>query len=261
MESYDTLSVQAVPVKQSTKTLWCLFPVTLLALATSCIALIFCVNLIVSQNEEFQKVLLRSATLETEIHSIVTSSVLPNLVFLTKNNVGDFKISAFNSDHSGWLLCDGRDISRTQYQALFEVLGLAFGEGDHQDTFNLPNGAGRVAGITGQGIGLTRREMGTMTGEEKHALTTPEGPRHSHLLASDPAGGVMYPGDQVYLRNYMIVGWGTLGNENFEYQLRGNSGGPPPSQFKSSESGEGQPHNVMQPTVFLGNLFVYAGVA
>jgi len=38
----------------------------------------------------------------------------------------------------GWLLCDGRAISRTYYAELFEVLDTSYGTGDGVTTFNLP---------------------------------------------------------------------------------------------------------------------------
>lgn len=39
----------------------------------------------------------------------------------------------------GWLLCDGRTVSRTEFSRLFEAIGLAYGIGDGPDTFSLPD--------------------------------------------------------------------------------------------------------------------------
>ena len=39
----------------------------------------------------------------------------------------------------GWLLCDGSAVSRTDYAALFAVIGTTYGAGDGSTTFNLPN--------------------------------------------------------------------------------------------------------------------------
>lgn len=39
----------------------------------------------------------------------------------------------------GWLLCDGSAVSRTDYAALYAVIGTTYGAGDGTDTFNLPN--------------------------------------------------------------------------------------------------------------------------
>ena len=39
----------------------------------------------------------------------------------------------------GYLLCDGREVSRADYPYLFDAIGTTYGEGDGNTTFNLPN--------------------------------------------------------------------------------------------------------------------------
>lgn len=39
----------------------------------------------------------------------------------------------------GWLLCDGSAVSRTTYENLFNVIGVIYGAGDGETTFNLPD--------------------------------------------------------------------------------------------------------------------------
>ena len=39
----------------------------------------------------------------------------------------------------GWLLCDGSEISRSDYANLFNVIGENYGYGDQSNTFNLPD--------------------------------------------------------------------------------------------------------------------------
>jgi len=43
----------------------------------------------------------------------------------------------------GWLICDGRLISRTTYARLFAAIGVVWGAGDGSTTFALPNTTGR----------------------------------------------------------------------------------------------------------------------
>jgi hypothetical protein len=43
------------------------------------------------------------------------------------------------SPPSGWLICDGREVSRNTYNKLFKVIGTTYGSGDGTTTFNLPN--------------------------------------------------------------------------------------------------------------------------
>lgn len=40
---------------------------------------------------------------------------------------------------SGYLMCDGSAVSRSDYSALFAVIGTSFGSGDGSTTFNVPD--------------------------------------------------------------------------------------------------------------------------
>ena len=50
-----------------------------------------------------------------------------------------------NAPSNNWLVCDGREISRTVYAGLFKLIGTTYGEGNGSTTFNLPNLVNRVA--------------------------------------------------------------------------------------------------------------------
>lgn len=69
-------------------------------------------------------------------------------------------------DPVGWLLCDGRTVSRTTYPQLFASIGTAFGGGDGSTTFNLPDLRGRTIIGAGAGPSLTARALGDDGGEE-----------------------------------------------------------------------------------------------
>lgn len=57
---------------------------------------------------------------------------------------------AGNSVPAGWLLCDGRAVSRLTYAALFSAIGVIHGPGDSVSTFNLPDYRGRfLRGVDG----------------------------------------------------------------------------------------------------------------
>jgi len=45
---------------------------------------------------------------------------------------------------TGWLLCDGAEVSRTTYADLFALIGETYGSGDGSTTFNVPDMTGRV---------------------------------------------------------------------------------------------------------------------
>lgn len=57
----------------------------------------------------------------------------------TNSSVGEVSAFAKDSDPKGYLLCDGRAVSRTEYAELFAEIGTKYGAGDGETTFNLPN--------------------------------------------------------------------------------------------------------------------------
>jgi microcystin-dependent protein len=169
--------------------------------------------------------------------SIIDSQYLPAVV--GGPALGDYKPSARTADHSGWLLCDGRNLSRTTYSALFNIIGTSFGGGDGSTTFTLPSPAGRALGIIGAGSGLTNRLLGTSLGAENHTLLISEMPSHTHDI-----------------QGYFNLSAGSdrqCLSKNIETAV-------PAEANRAASRGGSQPHNNMQPTIFIGNLFIYAGV-
>lgn len=81
-----------------------------------------------------------------------------NNEFALLNKVGTVKAFAGSTPPSGWLFCDGSQISRTTYAALFAAIGTTYGAGDGSTTFNLPNiviaGGNIESGVVGNGKGL-----------------------------------------------------------------------------------------------------------
>jgi len=143
---------------------------------------------------------------------------------------------------SGFLICDGSEISRTTYADLFVVIGTTFGVGDGSTTFNLPDMRGRVVGGAND-VGLpngengsfsTRNEAGT-TGAETHQLTVSEMPSHSHS----------------YTRQ-----WDASSGSGYSTAEGGGAGS---SSQTTGSAGNGNSHNNMQPTIFL-NFIIATGV-
>jgi microcystin-dependent protein len=100
-------------------------------------------------------------------------------------HIGEYKWTARTADFAGWLLCDGRQLERSKFPELFEIIGTSFGTPSNSNMFALPDMRGRVMGAVGAGTGLTNRIMGTSTGTERHQLSVGELPSHSHTVV-DP---------------------------------------------------------------------------
>jgi len=63
--------------------------------------------------------------------------------------VGSILAYTMPTSPSGWLICDGSEVSRCEYHRLFSVIGTTFGSGSGNDTFNLPNYQGAFLRGTG----------------------------------------------------------------------------------------------------------------
>ena len=106
----------------------------------------------------------------------------------------------------GYLLCDGRAVSRTEHAALFAVLQTRYGSGDGSTTFNLPDYQGVFRrGVDGgrgmdpdsasrldRGDGTTGDNVGTLQMSafawHVHAASTASGGGHSHSASINPGG-------------------------------------------------------------------------
>lgn len=205
----------------------------------------------------------------------IFNDILTNIAF----HVGEYKLSAREQDFRGWLLCDGRSLSRDTHAPLFEVIGTKFGASD-SNTFKLPDFRGRVIGQPGDGVGLSSRALGDKVGTETHTLTSNEIPPHVHtgITASngshthtinDPGhthtqttinddfnnSGAAPPGFSADSAG--SVTWSNISTSTTGITI--NSAGSHAHTFTTSSVGGGLPHNNMQPTLFGANVFIFGG--
>ncbi|BDW95296.1 hypothetical protein MACH10_09810 [Thalassospira tepidiphila] len=55
------------------------------------------------------------------------------------SEIGSVSAFAMPTPPTGWLVCDGSAISRTEYADLFAAISTLWGDGDQVSTFNLPD--------------------------------------------------------------------------------------------------------------------------
>lgn len=93
----------------------------------------------------------------------------------------------------GWLTCDGRELSRSEFIELFTIIGTTYGIGNGLTTFNLPDLRGRdIIGI-GQGTNMSNRTIGQQGGSETKVLTISQLPSHTHrILVSESEAGLEF---------------------------------------------------------------------
>lgn len=96
--------------------------------------------------------------------------------------IGQITMYGNASPANGWLPCDGRTVSRSDYAELFDVIGETFGDGDGSTTFNVPDMQDRSPIGFGGAVII---DVGDVAGAMTHALTTAELPAHNHSV-NDP---------------------------------------------------------------------------
>lgn len=187
--------------------------------------------------------------------------------------VGDTKFSVVNQDHMGWLKCDGRLVSTDTYNFLFQVIGYSFGGSGSQ--FALPNAQGRVPGAVGTSTDNTW-VLGDVSGQETHTLTIAEMPAHKHGSVdvsgntngngiTDLSGAHTHSGTTDAAGNAIeseIVSGGLGANVSGSGSHTHTFTTGQPSvlhHHKIGSTGGGAEHNNMQPTIFMGNMFVFSG--
>ena len=176
---------------------------------------------------------------------------------------GDTKTSFVNNDHLGWLICDGRGLDKIAYNLLFQVIGYTFGGA--AATFNLPDPRGKVTGSVN-----STYPPGTDIGEATHVLTIAEMPAHNHggTTGTSTTGiTTNAPGGQGNLGLCIADGSNTVDNvdsSSGELNVWTTPAAlvltdPGHAHTVASQGGD-LAHNNIQPTLFIGNTFIYSGI-
>lgn len=119
----------------------------------------------------------------TNVFWVQTDGDLATSVLKLVCPVGTIAPYAGATAPTGWLLCDGAEVSRATYADLFALIGTTYGVGNGTTTFNLPDMKGRVP--VGKAATGTFAALNNKGGAETHTLTTAEMPSHAHTADGD----------------------------------------------------------------------------
>lgn len=162
--------------------------------------------------------------------------------------VAEIRIFPFNFPPVGWAFCDGQLLPISQNTALFSLLGTTYG-GDGKSTFALPNLQGMVAVQSGQGQGLSLRDLGEVGGSETVTLLESEIPAHAHGLRVSPDDGD--------LSNPSPTRALARSSGGFAYDAAPNASMSPAAM---GTAGGSFPHNNLQPYLVLSYCIALQGV-
>jgi microcystin-dependent protein len=160
--------------------------------------------------------------------------------------IGEIRMFAGNFAPAGWALCQGQLLAISENDALFNLIGTTYG-GDGQNTFALPNLAGRVPLHQGSSF-----VIGELAGVESVTLTTTQIPQHPHaMLGSNDQGSSNAPGNAVLASTPTAA-------QAFPYGTDSPLGGIDPSSIQPT--GGNQPHENMQPYLCVNFIISLFGI-
>ena len=176
--------------------------------------------------------------------------------------IGEVRMFAGSFAPGGWAFCDGAMQSITGNDALLALLGTTFG-GDGATTFALPDLRGRVPIGTGQGTGLTNRDLGQSGGVETVTLSPQQMPIHSHnvdlssiKLAVQYANGASSGSSSLPSGKYIAT---VPGLKQFG-KTKGSDTTAPLFSISLANDGGNLPHNNMQPSLGVNFIIALSGV-
>ena len=159
--------------------------------------------------------------------------------------VGEIKMWAGDTVPYGWLLCDGSEVSKTEYPYLYSSIGDLWGTPNSSSNFKLPDLTGRVP-VGYNSADTDFAPVGHTGGEKTHTLSVTEMPSHTHTPQKN--------GDRLLEYNYSTTGAG-VGERKVAATTSGSQTAPVVNSSKTDwigvdyigSTGGGGAHNNLQP--------------
>lgn len=114
------------------------------------------------------------------------------------NPIGEVIMWAGSTAPYGYLICNGSQVSRTTYAALFAIVGTSFGQGNGTTTFHIPDLRGRfvrgvsdISGVDPDAASRTAMNTGGATGNSVGSVQADQFKSHAHDVIPTTGVGVI----------------------------------------------------------------------
>jgi len=158
-------------------------------------------------------------------------------LFLRSALTGEIKIWPKAAAPTSYLLCDGAEVSRTTYAALFAEIGVSAGAGDGVTTFNVPD----FRGIVPRGVGTQAINARDKIGPALLAKQEDQMQKITGTIDGVRPAGVSRTVSGVYTNSFVSGGNGsTAANSGFNsnLELTFNSANSPNARASATTDGE-----------------------
>jgi microcystin-dependent protein len=150
--------------------------------------------------------------------------IIPELLEDNSLPVGSITAYTVSIAPTGWLICNGAQVSRITYASLFATIGTTFGSGDNTTTFNLPNyqgaflrGTGTNGIYSGPPVNTSQNHATQTHSHNSTSVVNDPGHTHTQNTINDDyngSGGSGYPGTTPSFAPYDSAGSKTWDNIN-----------------------------------------------
>jgi microcystin-dependent protein/uncharacterized membrane protein len=129
------------------------------------------------------------------------TSILENGLSISGVPIGSLMPFAGVNAPAGWLMCNGQEVSRTVYVALFAIISTNYGTGNGTTTFNVPDFRGRSPlgaspsySLASTGGSTTQTLSSANLPPHTHSGSTGSGGDHTHSGTTNNSGGHNHTG-------------------------------------------------------------------